>query len=153
MRLQVEGIQAGYGKVQILFGVDLEVNPGEVVALLGANGAGKTTLLRVVSGLIRPWKGTVRLGGQDLRGLSPAKRAQLGLGHVPEGRQIFPLMSVEENLLLGAAFLAWKKRHESFEEVYALFPRLAERKGQAAGTLSRGEQQMLAIGRALMGRP
>jgi branched-chain amino acid transport system ATP-binding protein len=123
------------------------------VALLGANGAGKTTFLRVVSGLLRPWEGVVRLDGQDLRGLSPARRARLGLGHVPEGRQIFPLMSVEENLLLGAAFLAWEKRRKGLEEVYALFPRLAERKGQAAGTLSGGEQQMLAIGRALMGRP
>jgi branched-chain amino acid transport system ATP-binding protein len=153
MKLQAEGVQAGYGKAQVLFGVDLEVGAGELVALLGANGAGKTTFLRVVSGLLRPWEGVVRLDGQDLRGLSPARRARLGLGHVPEGRQIFPLMSVEENLLLGAAFLAWEKRREGLEEVYALFPRLAERKGQAAGTLSGGEQQMLAIGRALMGRP
>ncbi|KIX84551.1 ABC transporter ATP-binding protein [Thermus filiformis] len=153
MKLQAEGVQAGYGKAQVLFGVDLEVGAGELVALLGANGAGKTTFLRVVSGLLRPWEGVVRLDGQDLRGLSPARRARLGLGHVPEGRQIFPLMSVEENLLLGAAFLAWERRREGLEEVYALFPRLAERKGQAAGTLSGGEQQMLAIGRALMGRP
>jgi branched-chain amino acid transport system ATP-binding protein len=120
---------------------------------LGANGAGKTTLLRTVSGLIRPWGGSVRLDGQSLAGLSAAKRAQMGLGHVPEGRQLFPLMSIEENLLLGAAFLAWEGRQEGLERIYALFPRLAERRKQLAGTMSGGEQQMLAIGRALMGRP
>ena len=124
-----------------------------LVALLGANGAGKTTLLRALSGLLRPWKGSVLLGGKDLRGLSPARRARLGLGHVPEGRQLFPLMTVEENLRLGAAFLAPGREKEGYERVYALFPRLAERRRQLAGTLSGGEQQMLAIGRALMGFP
>ena len=126
---------------------------GELVALLGANGAGKTTLLRALSGLLRPWKGSVLLGGKDLRGLSPARRARLGLGHVPEGRQLFPLMTVEENLRLGAAFLAPGREKEGYERVYALFPQLAERRRQLAGTLSGGEQQMLAIGRALMGFP
>ena len=106
MRLEVQALETGYGKAQVLFGVDLEVEAGELVALLGANGAGKTTLLRALSGLLRPWKGSVLLGGKDLRGLSPARRARLGLGHVPEGRQLFPLMTVEENLRLGAAFLA-----------------------------------------------
>jgi len=129
------------------------VEAGELVALLGANGAGKTTLLRALSGLLRPWKGSVLLGGKDLRGLSPARRARLGLGHVPEGRQLFPLMTVEENLRLGAAFLAPGREKEGYERVYALFPRLAERRRQLAGTLSGGEQQMLAIGRALMGFP
>ena len=124
MRLEVQALETGYGKAQVLFGVDLEVEAGELVALLGANGAGKTTLLRALSGLLRPWKGSVLLGGKDLRGLSPARRARLGLGHVPEGRQLFPL-----------------------------FPQLAERRRQLAGTLSGGEQQMLAIGRALMGFP
>jgi len=153
MRLEVQALETGYGKAQVLFGVDLEVEAGELVALLGANGAGKTTLLRALSGLLRPWKGSVLLGGKDLRGLSPARRARLGLGHVPEGRQLFPLMTVEENLRLGAAFLAPGQEKEGYERVYALFPRLAERRRQLAGTLSGGEQQMLAIGRALMGFP
>lgn len=153
MRLEVQALETGYGKAQVLFGVDLEVEAGELVALLGANGAGKTTLLRALSGLLRPWKGSVLLGGKDLRGLSPARRARLGLGHVPEGRQLFPLMTVEENLRLGAAFLAPGREKEGYERVYALFPRLWERRRQLAGTLSGGEQQMLAIGRALMGFP
>lgn len=153
MRLAVEALEAGYGKAQVLFGVDLEVGKGEIVALLGANGAGKTTLLRVISGLLRPWAGRVLLDGRDLKGLSPAKRARLGLGHVPEGRQLFPLMTVEENLRLGAAFLAPGRDKEGYQRVYALFPRLGERRRQLAGTLSGGEQQMLAIGRALMGFP
>jgi len=153
MRLEVQALETGYGKAQVLFGVDLDVEAGELVALLGANGAGKTTLLRALSGLLRPWKGSVLLGGKDLRGLSPARRARLGLGHVPEGRQLFPLMTVEENLRLGAAFLAPGREKEGYERVYALFPRLAERRRQLAGTLSGGEQQMLAIGRALMGFP
>ena len=153
MRLEVQALETGYGKAQVLFGVDLEVEAGELVALLGANGAGKTTRLRALSGLLRPWKGSVLLGGKDLRGLSPARRARLGLGHVPEGRQLFPLMTVEENLRLGAAFLAPGREKEGYERVYALFPRLAERRRQLAGTLSGGEQQMLAIGRALMGFP
>jgi branched-chain amino acid transport system ATP-binding protein len=149
----VEALEAGYGKAQVLFGVDLEVVENELVALLGANGAGKTTLLRAISGLVKPWSGRVLLEGQDLRGLSPAKRARMGLGHVPEGRQLFPLMTVEENLRLGAAFLAPGREREGYERVYGLFPRLAERRRQLAGTLSGGEQQMLAIGRALMGFP
>lgn len=131
----------------------MEVEEGELVALLGANGAGKTTLLRAVSGLLRPWRGGVFLDGRGLQGLSPARRARLGLGHVPEGRQLFPLMTVEENLRLGAAFLAPGREREGYERVYALFPRLYERRRQLAGTLSGGEQQMLAIGRALMGFP
>jgi branched-chain amino acid transport system ATP-binding protein len=153
MRLRVEALEAGYGKAQVLFGVDLEVVENELVSLLGANGAGKTTLLRAISGLVRPWSGRVLLEGQDLRGLSPAKRARMGLGHVPEGRQLFPPMTVEENLRLGAAFLAPGREREGYERVYGLFPRLAERRRQLAGTLSGGEQQMLAIGRALMGFP
>lgn len=153
MRLKVEALETGYGKAQVLFGVDLEVREGELVALLGANGAGKTTLLRTLSGLLRPWRGRVQLGERDLKDLSPAKRARLGLGHVPEGRQLFPLMNVEENLRLGAAFLAPRREKEGFERIYELFPRLAERRRQLAGTLSGGEQQMLAIGRALMGFP
>lgn len=151
--LQVQNLTAGYGKAQVLFGLDLEVGQGELVALLGANGAGKTTALRTISGIVRPWTGQVSFAGQNLSGLSAAKRAKLGLGHVPEGRQLFPLMSVEENLLLGAAFLAWEARQQNLDRVFNLFPRLAERRMQFAGTLSGGEQQMLAIGRALMGQP
>jgi len=153
VKLTVSDLTAGYAKAQVLFGMSLELSQGELVAVLGANGAGKTTTLRAISGLIRPWGGEIRLNGQSLAGLSAARRAALGLGHVPEGRQLFPLMSVEENLLLGAAFLAWERRQEGLEFTYALFPRLSERRGQLAGTLSGGEQQMLAIGRALMGRP
>lgn len=153
LKLTVTNLTAGYGKAQVLFGLGLEVAEGELVALLGANGAGKTTTLRTVSGLLRPWAGSVELNGLSLLGVSAARRARLGLGHVPEGRQLFSLMSVEENLLLGAAFLAWSGKSEQLERIYALFPRLAERRGQMAGTLSGGEQQMLAIGRALMGKP
>ena len=153
MRLSVRDLTAGYAKAQVLFGMSLQVSEGELVALLGANGAGKTTTLRSISGLIRPWSGSVSLDGQNLSGLSAARRAKMGLGHVPEGRQLFPIMGVEENLLLGAAFLAWTAKPESLQRVYALFPRLAERRTQLAGTLSGGEQQMLAIGRALMGQP
>ncbi|AWR86523.1 ABC transporter ATP-binding protein [Meiothermus taiwanensis] len=153
MRLSVSNLTTGYGKAQVLFGLTLEVATGELVALLGANGAGKTTALRTISGLLRPWGGQVWLDETSLQGLSAAQRARRGLGHVPEGRQLFPLMSVEENLRLGAAFLAWPYRQEGLERIYTLFPRLAERRKQVAGTLSGGEQQMLAIGRALMGRP
>lgn len=153
MKLAVSDLTAGYAKAQVLFGLSLEVAEGELVALLGANGAGKTTALRTISGLIKPWGGSIALNGQNLIGLSAAKRAKLGLGHVPEGRQLFPLMTVEENLLLGAAFLAWEDRQGELEQIYALFPRLAERRPQLAGTLSGGEQQMLAIGRAMMGHP
>jgi branched-chain amino acid transport system ATP-binding protein len=153
VRLSVSNLTTGYGKAQVLFGLTLEVATGELVALLGANGAGKTTALRTISGLLRPWGGQVWLDETSLQGLSAAQRARRGLGHVPEGRQLFPLMSVEENLRLGAAFLAWPYRQEGLERIYSLFPRLAERRKQMAGTLSGGEQQMLAIGRALMGRP
>ncbi len=153
MKLSISDLTAGYGKAQVLFGLGLEVAEGELVALLGANGAGKTTTLRAVSGLLKPWAGHITLDEQSLLGISAARRAQMGLGHVPEGRQLFPLMSVEENLLLGAAFLAWSSKSEQLARVYTLFPRLAERRTQMAGTLSGGEQQMLAIGRALMGKP
>lgn len=153
VKLSVSDLTAGYGKAQVLFGLSLEVAQGELVALLGANGAGKTTALRTVSGLLKPWAGSVALDEQSLLGVSAARRAQMGLGHVPEGRQLFPLMSVEENLLLGAAFLAWSSRSQQLGRIYSMFPRLAERRWQIAGTLSGGEQQMLAIGRALMGKP
>ena len=152
--LEVRGLQVAYGDVTALWDVSLEVPAGAIVALLGSNGAGKTTTLRTVSGLLRPRAGTIRLEGEDLTALPPHAIVARGLGHVPEGRRIWPGMSVLEHLRLGAfPRSARAHRETSLERVLALFPRLRERRGQAAGTLSGGEQQMLAIGRALMGRP
>ncbi len=153
--LEVRGLEAGYGKIQVLWGIDLEVEDGAFVTIIGANGAGKTTLLRTVSGLIAPRAGHVAAFGHDLRGHSAARIVRAGVGHVPEGRQLFPLMSVSENLESGADYLprARAQAPETRAEVLELFPRLSERRGQLAGTLSGGEQQMLAIGRALMSRP
>nr|WP_246351494.1 ABC transporter ATP-binding protein [Deinobacterium chartae] len=138
-----------------MWDVTVTVEEGEFVAVIGANGAGKTTTLRAVSGLIRPRGGSIRLGGVDLRSLSGGQIVRLGLGHVPEGRQLFSGMTVLENLELGAQVReeAWKARHSTLREVYTLFPRLEERAAQKAGTLSGGEQQMVAVGRALMGLP
>jgi branched-chain amino acid transport system ATP-binding protein len=152
--LQVSGLQVAYGDVQALWGIDFDVPAGRIVALLGANGAGKTTTLRAISGLIRPRAGRVRFDGRDLGALAPHAIVALGLGHIPEGRRLWPGMTVRENLELGA-FPARARPHmrASLEWVLRLFPRLAEREGQLAGTLSGGEQQMLAIGRALMARP
>jgi len=153
--LAVEGLDAGYGDVQILWGVSLAVASGEAVALIGSNGAGKTTLLRALSGTVPTRGGRVRFKGQDITGLSPDRRVALGLAHVPEGRQVFNGMTVRENLMMGAY-----TRRDGRAEVQAdlgrvlgLFPVLAERRDQLAGTLSGGEQQMVAIGRGLMGRP
>jgi branched-chain amino acid transport system ATP-binding protein len=153
--LEVRGLEAGYGKIQVLWGIDLTVPQGSFVTIIGANGAGKTTLLRAVSGLVPGVHGEVRALGQDLRGRSPAHIVRAGVGHVPEGRQLFPLMSVEENLNSGADYLpdAAREADRSRAMVLELFPRLAERHRQLAGTLSGGEQQMVAIGRALMSAP
>jgi branched-chain amino acid transport system ATP-binding protein len=151
--LAVRELAAGYGPVEVLRGVDLEVGEGEIVALLGPNGAGKTTLNRVVSGLLRPRAGEVRFDGAELSRLPPQAIVEAGLVHVPEGRRVFPDLSVHENLLLGAYRRGRSRRAANLERVYGLFPRLAERRRQAAGTLSGGEQQMLAIGRALMAEP
>ena len=152
--LEVRGLQVAYGDVTALWDVSLEVPAGAIVALLGSNGAGKTTTLRTVSGLLRPRAGTIRLEGEDLTALPPHAIVARGLGHVPEGRRIWPGMSVLEHLRLGAVPRSARAHREtSLERVLALVPRLRERRGQAAGTLSGGEQQMLAIGRALMGRP
>jgi branched-chain amino acid transport system ATP-binding protein len=152
--LQVSGLQVAYGDVQALWGVDFEVPAGRIVALLGANGAGKTTTLRTVSGLVRPRAGRIRFEGRDLDALSPPAIVALGVGHIPEGRRLWPGMTVAENLELGAyPARARPRRRESLDWVLGLFPRLAERLRQRAGTLSGGEQQMLAIGRALMARP
>ena len=157
--LVVRNLHAGYGLSEVLVGTSLEVKPGTVVALIGANGAGKTTTMRAVSGLITPSRGEVLLDGQPVHGLSAFRIARLGLAHSPEGRQVFGPLSAEDNLLLGAyrrlpRFLGFRARAaQDLARVYQLFPKLEERRLQLAGTLSGGEQQMLAIGRALMARP
>jgi branched-chain amino acid transport system ATP-binding protein len=152
--LEVTGLQVAYGDVQALWAVDFEVPAGGIVTLLGANGAGKTTTLRAVSGLVRPRSGRIRFEGDDLTGLAPHAIVARGISHIPEGRHLWPGMSVRENLELGAfPGRARSRRPESLAWVCRLFPRLAERQHQPAGTLSGGEQQMLAIGRALMARP
>ncbi|WP_100959407.1 ABC transporter ATP-binding protein [Bosea sp. FBZP-16] len=150
--LTVENLDAGYGEAQILFGVDLAVGAGEVVTLLGRNGMGKTTTVRAIMGLIRPRAGRVSFGGVDLTGSAPFRLAQAGIGLVPEGRQIFPTLSVEENLIATAASRFGPARW-TLERVYAFLPRLRERKANRGNQLSGGEQQMLAIGRALMTNP
>jgi len=155
--LRVEDLVAGYGSITVLHGISLAVEPKELVSIVGANGAGKSTLLRALSGLVRPTRGHVHFDGRDVTGAPMHRIVQMGLVQVPEGRQLFPSLSVEENLLLGGfTRAAWKGRRvlaPEMEHAYTLFPRLAERRRQAAGTLSGGEQQMLAIGRALMARP
>ncbi len=150
--LEVSGLQVFYGALQALHGVSLRLEEGEIVTLIGSNGAGKTTTLRTISGLLRPRQGTVTLRGRRIESLPPHQIVAAGLAHVPEGRQIFPHMTVEENLRMGA-FLRKGCIDDDLAEVYRMFPRLKERMRQAGSTLSGGEQQMLAIGRALMGRP
>jgi branched-chain amino acid transport system ATP-binding protein len=152
--LKVDAIDVFYGDAQALDGVSLQVHEGEIVTLVGSNGAGKTTTLRTLSGLLRPRKGAITIGGTRLDKTPAHKVVGLGVAHVPEGRCLFPQMSVWENLTLGAYNTsAWKDRAEIMDRVYSLFPRLQERSAQIAGTLSGGEQQMCAIGRALMARP
>ena len=152
--LEVRDLKAGYGDVQVLWGVSLSVAKGQVVALVGANGMGKTTLLRAVSGMVRPLGGSIRFADEEVTGLRPHEMAARGIAHVPEGRQLFPMMTVHENLAMGGYLPAAKAaRSESLERAYALFPRLRERQAQLAGSLSGGEQQMLAIARGLMLRP
>ena len=152
--LEVRDLAASYGDAQVLFGPSLEVRRGELVALLGSNGAGKSTLIRCVTGLLRPRGGAVVFEGQAIEALPAHEVVARGIACVPEGRQVFAQMTVEENLLLGS-FLrrARSARERSFARVFSLFPRLAERREQLAGTLSGGEQQMLALGRALMSDP
>ena len=151
--LAISGLRAGYGSTEILRGVDLIVGPGEIVAVLGSNGTGKSTLNRTISGVMRASEGTIRFDGTAIERERPAVIVARGLIHVPEGRRIFPNLTVRENLDLGAYRRARARRETNRSRVFSIFPRLAERQGQRAGTLSGGEQQMLAIGRGLMAEP
>ena len=152
--LEVKELQVHYGVIKALDGISFEVNKGEVIALIGANGAGKTTTLHTVTGLINPTKGSIVYEGKDITKMPSHKIVSLGMAHVPEGRRVFAQQTVEENLLLGAYARKDKDGiQKDLEHVYDLFPRLLERKKQLAGTLSGGEQQMLAMARALMSRP
>ena len=152
--LEVHDVSSGYGEVQILWDVSLELEAGKLTALVGSNGVGKTTLLRTVVGLLKPWQGSIRFADQDVTRISPHGKAAQGIVLVPEGRQLFPSMSVYENLEMGA-FSKRAKAHfdENLERVYDMFPRLKERADQKAGALSGGEQQMLAVARGLMAQP
>jgi branched-chain amino acid transport system ATP-binding protein len=152
--LELTSVDAGYSGFQALFGVSLQVRPGEAVAVIGPNGAGKTTLMRVISGLIRPMRGAIAMEGADLAATPAHRIVDLGIAHVPENRRLFPRMTVADNLRMGAFMpRARSKFRERLDFVYDLFPRLRERHQQFAGTLSGGEQQMCAIGRALMSQP
>ena len=152
--LELSGIDAGYGSFQALFGISMSVKAGEAVAVIGANGAGKTTLLRVISGLLAASSGAMTMEGVALRETPPHRIIETGIAHVPEGRRLFPRLSVENNLRIGAYIPAARAKFgERLEQVYSLFPRLKERRAQLAGTLSGGEQQMCAIARALMSGP
>jgi branched-chain amino acid transport system ATP-binding protein len=151
--LSVHGLHAGYGETEVLRGVDLAVESGEIVAVLGSNGVGKSTLNRTISGIVRPHAGAIRFDGAEVSHEKPSAIVARGLIHVPEGRRIFPNLSVTENLDLGSYRRARERRAQNRERVFAIFPRLSERHNQRAGTLSGGEQQMLAIGRGLMAEP
>ncbi len=153
--LEISGLEVGYGSLGVLRGIDFVVEEGETCVLFGLNGAGKTTTVTTIAGLLKPWKGSVRFDGQDIGGKPTAKLVDMGISLSPEGRRIFPRLTVTENLTLGA----WVRRKDSASQkrqrelIYHYFPRLSERETQVAGTLSGGEQQMLAIGRALMSSP
>ena len=151
--LEVKDIHVYYGSIHAVKGVSFEVNQGEIVTLIGANGAGKSTVLNTVSGLLHPRSGSIVFDGKDLKGVAPHKSVQHGLAQCPEGRRIFLQMTVEENLEMGAFTQPSADTAQGIEDVYQRFPRLQERRSQVAGTLSGGEQQMLAIGRALMSKP
>ena len=151
--LHVRGLHAGYGEVEILRNIELVIGAGEIVAVLGANGAGKSTLNLAISGIVPARQGSIEFDGRSIHGNNPSAIVAAGLVHVPEGRRIFPNMSVRDNLDLGSYRRASARRTENRERVFAMFPRLSERASQRAGTLSGGEQQMLAIGRGLMAEP
>jgi branched-chain amino acid transport system ATP-binding protein len=152
--LSLSSVSAGYGSFQALFGVSLDIARGEAVGVIGPNGAGKTTLMRVISGLIRPRAGSISMEGTDVLSTAPHRIVSLGIAHVPEHRRLFPRLSVEDNLKMGAYMAAAREKFaERLQSVFDLFPRLKERRQQMAGTMSGGEQQMCAIGRALMSGP
>jgi len=152
--LHVEGLKVSYGQVTALWDVGFDVQPGEIVALIGANGAGKTTTLKAISGLLKPEAGMIQLDGDPLESRATMEIVERGVIHVPEGRKLFPEMTVRDNLLLGGFHASARPRQaEQLEKVFAIFPKLRERQGQMAGTLSGGEQQMVAIGRGLMAGP
>jgi branched-chain amino acid transport system ATP-binding protein len=152
--LRVDGLSTGYGRVQVLWDLSVNVEEGEFVALIGANSAGKTTLLKTISGVMRPWSGTITFGDKRIDTMHPNDIVDLGLSHIPESRKLFTDMSIKENLEMGAyPKRSWKERQATMKWVFGLFPRLEERAGQLARTLSGGEQQMLAMGRGLMSRP
>lgn len=152
--LKLENIDARYGSARVLNEVSIDISEQEIVAIVGSNGAGKTTLVKVILGVVKPYSGEIYFKGENITSLPAHKRAELGIGTVPEGRRLFPKMSVEENLMVGGIAPRIKNnRAKNIEEVYETFPRLKERRDQVARTLSGGEQQMLAIGRALMSEP
>jgi len=151
--LEIADLRAGYGPVEVLHGIEMRIEAGEIVAVLGANGAGKSTLNNNISGIFRPFAGSIRFDGADIAGEPPSRIVAAGLIQVPEGRRVFPNLSVLENLEMGSYRRARANRAHNLERVLTIFPRLRERRGQRAGTLSGGEQQMLAIGRGLMAEP
>ncbi|WP_209509274.1 ABC transporter ATP-binding protein [Ruegeria sp. HKCCE4150] len=152
--LKIRNVESFYGAIMAIRGVSLDVHKGQIVSILGANGAGKTTLMKTVSGVMDPEKGQITFDGQDIQGAEPHKVVQRGIVHIPEGREVFPLLTVDENLSLGAYSRKDKDQIEQDRElVFSYFPVLKDRRGQEAGTLSGGQQQMLAIGRGLMARP
>ncbi|MEO8545020.1 MAG: ABC transporter ATP-binding protein [Burkholderiaceae bacterium] len=151
--LEIRALHAGYGSIEILRGIDLDVGQGEIVAVLGSNGVGKSTLNNNISALYKPFSGTIRFKGLDLVGMSSTDIVKRGVIHVPEGRRVFPNLNVRENLELGSLVRGKQNRSRNMDRVVGIFPRLKERFAQAAGTLSGGEQQMLAIGRGLMSEP
>ncbi len=151
--LEIRGLKTGYGATEVLRGIDMAVHGGEIVTVLGSNGVGKTTLNKVLSGVLPPWTGEIRFGGSRIDGKSAARIVEEGLIQVPEGRKIFPNLSIRENLELGSYRRGKPNRARNLERIFATFPRLKEREAQFAGTLSGGEQQMLAIGRGMMAEP
>lgn len=153
MLLEVQDISAGYGDIQVLWGVSLQVDAGEIVALVGSNGAGKSTLLKVISGIVLPMSGQIAFDGENITARPSEQIVERGIVQVPEGRRLFPEMSVEENLLMGAQVRRDGGIHQDLQWIYELFPILGERRRQEAGSLSGGEQQMCAVARGLMGRP
>jgi urea transport system ATP-binding protein len=150
--LEVGNITVGYGSTPILRGIDLAIGRGEIVAVIGRNGVGKTTMMRSLIGQLRVWEGSIKLNGREVSALPPERRAQDGIGYIPQGREVFPRMTVEENLSIGE-MISRRRGHKLYDLVYGYFPILSERRRQAAGTMSGGQQQQLSIGRALIGNP